>query len=155
MYFNYSQAELKFTKEDEFAECDDLCKVDFIWYSSKKEAQDAVAARAIECFHFRYTNTSSATNKNSLRYCEDEPYIANDIMKVWKDISDTVEGVIQVKFDGDGITFYFESWPKLTGEISEGDLRRVLESDEENNEGLRAYIESRGMGYLENIEEDE
>ena len=157
MYFDHELAKLGFyTNEDA-----KHVRVDFIWYTSKKKAQDAAAARAIECFHFRYPssrqNISNATNIQ-YHYCEEEPYGSNAIPGVWKAISDTVEGVTstQPKFDSDDVYKYFyESWPKLLGKVSEETLWSVFEPDEENDAVLRAYRECREMEYLDNFEEDE
>ena len=57
--------------------------VNIIWYKTKKEAIDAAAGRAVDCFMLRSSN-----NDSHQRYCSEIPYTVKNSPTVWKSVSE-------------------------------------------------------------------
>jgi hypothetical protein len=144
MYYFSDLKELKFNMMfDENVENNStIHKLDLIWYTNKKNAEDAAAARAVDCLRFRYP-TSHCSGK---KYCMEEPYTTKSTTELWKNVSKSVTQVFQFETTKDGeIVAKPEVWPTLlsAGKISEDVLKSVF--DQDIDELLRAYKHQRTM----------
>eukprot|EP00804_Cyclotella_cryptica_P027088 CCRYP_013621-RA/>CCRYP_013621-RA protein AED:0.37 eAED:0.37 QI:407/1/1/1/1/1/3/65/430 len=137
-------------------------KVDIIWYKTKKDAEDAAAARTVDCLLFRYPMLQHIMNRDETshkyipmnlqieapddrcRYCEEEAYDVESTPGLWKTISHTVDWVLQFDQSNGDIRFYFVTWARVpdTDNITEEFLRSIL--DDGGNTFLQEYKGSRG-----------
>ncbi|KAL7514931.1 hypothetical protein ACHAXN_013065 [Cyclotella atomus] len=156
MYYDSDRKLLKFNIEfDEDEEIEPTVhKLDFIWYKTKKDAEDAAAARALDCLRFRYPASHSSANQK--KYCMEEPYTTDSIPEPWDKVSDTVTQVHQFEITKNGeIIPKHALWPILPSEskIPEDVLKSVF--DQDMDELLRAYKHQRTMPPVETAEEEE
>ncbi|KAL3781907.1 hypothetical protein HJC23_004092 [Cyclotella cryptica] len=66
-----------------------------MWYRTKKDAENAAAARASDCLQFRSMNKDYTVMK-SIKYCNDPPYAASDSPLNERDITQRLTGVMEV-----------------------------------------------------------
>lgn len=156
MYYDSDRKLLKFNIEfDEDEEIEPTVhRLDFIWYKTKKDAEDAAAARALDCLRFRYPASHSSANQK--KYCMEEPYTTDSIPEPWDKVSDTVTQVHQFEITKNGeIIPKHALWPILPSEskIPEDVLKSVF--DQDMDELLRAYKHQRTMPPVETAEEEE
>lgn len=78
---------------DEIIDMSRLQKVNLIWYKTKKEAENAAAGRAIDCFRYRDSIVFADTSLSGNQYCEEVPYLSKDITEPWKSVSKSVKRV--------------------------------------------------------------
>lgn len=99
MYYDSNQGELKFKQSvDGDVESEvNFYKIELIWYKTKKDAENAAAARAIDCLRHRDQILRESTENS--RYCIEKPYLAEDAPELWKAVSSTVESIVQFKYD--------------------------------------------------------
>jgi hypothetical protein len=111
---------------------DDFIRVDLIWYKTKKEAIDAAAGRAVDCFRLR-----SSYNDSHRRYCSEIPYTIKNSPAVWKSVS---EHALRA-FGG-------EEWPlvpydeRFTTQFDVLDIHSLLESE---HDWRKRYRKTREM----------
>jgi len=137
-------------------------KVDFIWYKTKKDAEDSAAARAVDCLLFRYPTLHHVMNRRDTprndipmnlhmessddrcQYCEEEAYDVDSAPVLWKTISNTVDWVLQFDQSNGEIKFYFVTWARIPDprEVTDEFLRNVL--DDGDDSFLQEYKGSRG-----------
>lgn len=63
---------------------------------TKKDAENAAAGRALDCFYFRSSNKESVTVLESTKYCTDPPYGADDSPLNERDITQRLTGVMEI-----------------------------------------------------------
>lgn len=57
---------------------------------SKKDAENAASARALDCYRFRFINNNSTPVLNTAKYCGEDPYECNT-----HDIIHQLTGVVE------------------------------------------------------------
>lgn len=137
-------------------------EADFIWYKTKKDAEDSAAARAVDCLLLRYPTLHHIMNRRDTphdgipmnlhmessydrcRYCEEEAYDVDSAPVLWKTISKSVDWVLQFDQSNGEIKFYFLTWARIpdSREVTDEFIRNVL--DDADDLFLKEYKASRG-----------
>jgi hypothetical protein len=163
MYYDADEQSLKFKYlfDEEVEDDMRFHKVNFVWYKTKKEAENAAAARAIDCLRFRYPSshriadheTTSQMDSDWPRYCKEDPYYAETASELWKTVSNTVKEVFQFEYSKDDILPSHQVWPELPDSLFSDELLKSV-FDDEADELMRTYRESR-MSNLASIDEED
>ena len=119
---------------DDVAEMLGLHKIYLVWYKTKKQAEHAAAARALDCFMHRESN--NGTNPRSY-YCEEEPYSVENMSAIWRTVSESVQRVGSVV------------WPvlpqeeRLTAQFNVPDLQSFFDDEDDDEEWQARYKRGR------------
>ena len=109
------------------------CKVDLVWYQTKKEAINAAAGRALDCLRHR----DSSRAYSSVRYCCESPYTVDETPEVWKRVCQCARGVVGM------------DWPslplenRLTVHFGVTDLHCLLNDEHDDDYWRSRYKERR------------
>lgn len=133
MYYDSERKELvsKYKFDEDKMDMGRFHKLDLIWYRTKKEAEEAAAARAYDCFCYRFP---SAENRDAIlenRYCKEDPYLKDLAPDVWREVAASVNSVLQFEPNKDQFEFNQVQWATLpeSSELAEEMLRSVLNED--------------------------
>jgi hypothetical protein len=85
----------------------DFIRINLIWYKTKKEAIDAAAGRAVDCFRHR-----SSDDRSHQRYCSEIPYTIENSPVVWKSVSERAQYLIAIFYFGKRFLHYLETLGK-------------------------------------------
>jgi hypothetical protein len=110
---------------------DTIVNINVIWYTTKKEAIDAAAGRAVDCLRHRLAQHRPASDHQM--YCMESPYAIDDTPKAWKSVSESALRAI----GGD-------LWPSVPHEhrfttlFDIRDIHALLESERDWNASYKA-----------------
>ena len=119
------------------SENDELVRIDLVWYKTKSEAENAAAARAVDCLRFRYPSGHPSDN---VRYCEEEPYLAEYTSKSWN-AACSADLVIIID-EEKGQARRYPGFACMESEFTDELICGILK-DDEGDAYLEAYKQSR------------
>ena len=95
-----------------------LQKVPIIWYRAKKEAENAAAARALDCLLYR--QSTGNYSESIPQHCQEDPYAANEAPGAWKPVFESVDEVRDFRYSKQGIEIVSVKWPSVRSQTHSG-----------------------------------
>lgn len=134
---------------EDCAESHPLFKIDLVWYSSKKRAENAAAARALDCLRHRASAYGMDGASGGL-CCAEEPYLRGEAPGGWRDISEAAKAAEEMIYDGaTPLEPYYVPFAvvpeseRITTKFHVSDFHSLVETSHDNEEWRKRHQDAR------------